>query len=350
MIAAALACAFSGTAQAQTKLLTYEGHWGDALDDVMALTPDLPVTIERYDASLSGVAASGASLIDVETGAANLLCDEGPGQSLSPGLADSLPDTLMPEAIHPCGVGYLVTSLMLATDRDGPDSWAAFFDAATYPGARALPRGARGTLEIALLSDGVAAAQVYSLLATADGKAAALARLDALFEQTQIVFWDTPDDAVSLLRAGAVSAAAMPSVHAAQIVREDVDAREAGDDGDLTFKLSFDAQIYRIQRLVVLPAATSDRETLLGVIKHVLSADAQMMLADRLLAGPVIKDVWQDMPAEFAPLLPTAPVHDISNTGLADDPDFWAVHGEALEGDFAAWLAAHESVKVPVSP
>ena len=344
MIVIALACVLSSAAQAQTKLLTYEGQWGNALEEIIALTPDLPVTVERYDATLLDVTASGASLIDVETGAANHLCDEGPGQSLSAGLADGLPDTLMPEAIHACGVGYLVTSLLLAAGTDGPDSWTAFFDTDTHPGARALPRGARGTLEIAVLSSGVAPEQVYSTLATADGKATALARLDALFAQTQIVFWDTPDDAVALLRAGAVSAAALPSVHAAQIMLEDSSATDA------PFKLSFDAQIYRIQHLVVLPAAASDTETVRAVVRRVLSSQGQAMLADQLLAGPVNRDVWPDIPAGVAPLLPTAPVHDISNTGLADDTDFWLVHGEGLERDFGRWLDAHESGQTPVSP
>ena len=344
MAVALLTLAFSGTAQAQTKLLTYEGRWGDALEEVMALAPALPVAVERYDATLLDVAGRGASLIDVETGAANHLCDEGPGQPLDAFLTDSLPDQLMPGAVHDCGTGYLVTSLMLATGREGPEDWAAFFDAAAHPGARALPRGARGTLEIALLADDVPPAQVYSTLATADGQARTLARLDDLFARTQIVFWDTPDDAVALLRAGAVSAAAMPSVHAAGIMRDSLDA------GDNTFKLSFDGQIYRIQRLVVLPAAASDREMVQDVTARILSPKGQALLAGRLLAGPVNNAVWPDMAAVFAPLLPTAPVHDIADKGLADDPDFWAVHGEALEHAFAVWLDAHENARMPVSP
>ncbi len=344
--AATLAFVFSATAQAQaqTKLLTYEGQWGDALESVIALSAGLPVTIDRYDATLLDVAAGGASLIDVETGAANHLCDQGPGQPLTPSFMESLPEGLMPAAAHQCGVGYLVTSLMLATGMDGPEDWPAFFDTATHPGARALPRGARGTLETALLADGVASADVYSRLATPDGRAAALARLDDLFARTQIVFWDTPDDAVALLRAGAVAAAAMPSVHAAQIARDD-----SGTGGDI-LRLSFDAQIYRLQRLVVLPASTSDEEVVHRVIEQVLSAEGQALLAETLLAGPVNPAAWPDIPTTLAPLLPTAPGHRISEKGLADDPDFWALHGEALEREFAVWLDAHESAEGPVSP
>lgn len=339
---AVLMAGFVSTAHAQVKLLTYEGAWGDALAAAASASPDLPVIIERYDGSLNA-AASTASLVDAETDAANLMCDDGPAQPLNPELAQAFPPSLTPDVTHQCGVGYLVTSLVLATRSDGPDSWAAFFDAESFPGARALPRGARGTLEIALMADGIALGDVYALLETPEGVTRALDKLDALFAQAQIVFWDTPDDAVALLRADAVAAAALPSVHAAHIVQQQPDASSA-------FQISFAGQIYRVQRLVVFPAATSDQETVRRLLNAVLSETGQALLAEALLAGPVNPQAWRNIPASLAPLLPTAQSHNIAVTGLADNADFWADHGDDIETRFATWLDVHEQGQSPALP
>lgn len=339
---AVLVVGIAGTAHAQVKLLTYEGAWGDALSATLEAPPDLPVVVERYDGSLGAVPRT-ASLVDAETDATNLMCDDGPAQPVDPELVRAFPSPLILDATHQCGVGYLVTSLVLAARPDGPDNWAAFFDADSFPGARALPRGARGTLEIALMADGVALADVYALLETPEGVTRALDKLDALFAQTQIVFWDTPDDAVALLRADAVAAAALPSVHATHIVQQESDEPAA-------FQLSFTGQIYRIQRLVVFPAASSDQETVRGLLGAVLSAKGQALLAERLLAGPVNPEAWSAIPVSLAPLLPTAPAHDIAVAGLADDADFWADHGLDMETRFAAWLDAHEQGTSPALP
>ncbi len=329
-----LIAGFASAAHAQVKLLTYEGEWGDALAAALSTSPDLPVIVERYDGSLDAIPST-ASLVDAQTDAANLMCDDGPAQPLDPELAQAFPPSLTPDVTHQCGVGYLVTSLVLATRPEGPDNWAAFFDAASFPGARALPRGARGTLEIALMADGVALADVYALLETSHGITRALDKLDALFAQTQIVFWDTPDDAVALLRADAVAAAALPSVHAAHIVQQEPDAPSA-------FRISFTGQIYQVQRLVVLPTATSDQETVRRLLGAVLSPRGQALLAEALLAGPVHRDAWDIIPASLAPVLPTAPPHDIATAGLADNADFWADNGDDIEARFATWLDAHE--------
>lgn len=342
---ATLIAGIAGTAQAQVKLVTYDGAWGDALTAAISTSPDLPVIVERYDGSLDAVAGT-ASLVDAETDAANLMCDDGPAQPIDPALAQAFLPSLTPDAAHQCGIGYLVTSLLLATRADGPDSWAAFFDAESFPGARALPRGARGTLEIALMADGVAPADVYALLETSDGITRALDKLDALFSQAQIVFWDTPNDAVALLRADAVAAAALPSVHAAHIVQQDQQELEAPS----AFQISFTGQIYRMQRLVVLPAATSDQETVRRLLTTVLSAKGQASLAEALLAGPVNPEAWDIMPASLIPLLPTAPAHDITSTGMADNADFWADHGNNIETRFATWLDAHEQGASPALP
>ena len=79
---------------------------------------------------------------------------------------------------------------VLAWDRgkfQGTPSWQDFWDIARVPGKRGLQRSPRGTLEIALLADGVAPGDVYRALRGDDGVQRAFRRLDQLLPY--IVWW-----------------------------------------------------------------------------------------------------------------------------------------------------------------
>jgi|GEM_PF-3996467 len=326
--------AFStAAAGADTRLVSYEGMWGDAIEEVVASGGPPPVEVIRYSGSLEGLTETGAALVDVESQVADFLCDNGPAQPLDDRFRTALTVSAgFPGMAHPCGVGYLVTSLVLVAEDGGPDSWAGFFDTGAYPGARALPRGARGTLEITAMASGVLPDDVYDHLAEEDGIAATLDALDVLFRETQIVFWDTPEDALALLRAGAVSAAALPSPHAAELVLDDP-----------AFAVSFAGQLHSVQRMVLLPPAARRPEATLNVLRKILSPGGQAALATRLFAGPVTADAWQFIPEEIAPLLPTWPQYDLTRSGLAEDADFWSAGGRSIEERFAIWLRDHET-------
>jgi putative spermidine/putrescine transport system substrate-binding protein len=70
-------------------------------------------------------------------------------------------------AIQPCGVGFFVWSTVLAYNADklasAPTSWADFWDTKKFPGKRGLRKGAKYTLEFALMADGVAPKDVYKV-------------------------------------------------------------------------------------------------------------------------------------------------------------------------------------------
>ena len=82
-----------------------------------------------------------------------------------------------------------------------PD-WGAFWDVARLPGRRGLRRGARGTLEIALMADGVAPGDVYRVLRGPGGVDRAFRKLDQL--RPYLVWWDQPAEAARLLASGGV--------------------------------------------------------------------------------------------------------------------------------------------------
>ena len=76
---------------------------------------------------------------------------------------------LIPEAIHPYGLGFNFWAGILAYNTEkfpnnsGPKSWADFWDVEKFPGVRALFGNPFCTLEVALLADGVSLDELYPL-------------------------------------------------------------------------------------------------------------------------------------------------------------------------------------------
>lgn len=120
--------------------------------------------------------------VDMELSDLIRACDEGllekiNASMLAPG-ADGTPaaDDSVDGAITECGVGSVIWATVFAfkrgTFKDAgsvPSRIADFFDTKTFPGRRGLRRDPRGTLEWALMGDGVAADQVYATLSTPEG-------------------------------------------------------------------------------------------------------------------------------------------------------------------------------------
>ena len=99
-------------------------------------------------------------VVEVELEELALGCDEGLFEKIDYTKIGGK-DAYLPEAVNDCGVGAIVYDFILAYDgdklKDGPKSWADFFDLKKFPGMRALRQGPKTTLEIALMADGVAA-------------------------------------------------------------------------------------------------------------------------------------------------------------------------------------------------
>jgi putative spermidine/putrescine transport system substrate-binding protein len=92
----------------------------------------------------------------------------------------------------------------LAYDADkvkgAPKSWADFWDLKKYPGKRGRRRSAKYTLEIALLADSVAPADVYKILATKQGVDRAFSKLDQI--KRDIVWWQAAAEPALFLTDG----------------------------------------------------------------------------------------------------------------------------------------------------
>ena len=83
---------------------------------------------------------------------------------------------------------------------EGALTYAELWDTKTFPGKRSLRSGAKMTLEIALLADGVPAADVYKVLATPEGQKRAFAKLDQI--KPDIVWWKSGTQPLQLIGSG----------------------------------------------------------------------------------------------------------------------------------------------------
>lgn len=188
---------------------------GEAYAQPFVAVTDIPVRQESWDGGLDALRAKvtegGWDLVQVEGDELAAGCTEGLFEKLE-WSAIGGKDHYQSMAVSDCGVGAVVSNTVLAWDRDkfqATPTWADFWDVAKIPGKRGLAKSVRGALEFALLADGVAAADVYKTLATADGVDRAFRKLDQL--KPYLVWWQTPTEAAKILGSGDVLMTTTPS-------------------------------------------------------------------------------------------------------------------------------------------
>lgn len=115
---------------------------------------------------------------------------------------------LYPELTMQHGVGaqmYSTTMVYSVSAQEGPENWSTFWDLGTFGGTRALRRSPVGTLEFALLADGVTVGNLYPL------------DVDRAFQSLEHLRWGTlfyedSKQPVELVRTGQVGLASAWSV------------------------------------------------------------------------------------------------------------------------------------------
>lgn len=233
-------------------------------------------------------------------------------------------DRMAPGTVSDCGLGVYLAATTMAwdgdTQADGP-RWTDFWDVARRPGRRGLPRTARFNLEVALLSDGVAAGDVYRTLRTSDGLDRAFRKLDQL--KPYIIWWDKPAQAAELLTGGRVLFVAAPSdslLKAGAAAHHHVGLQWEGSLGAWhSWAVPKDAPHPDAAVLALIVASDPARQAIFG---------------EATFLGPASKDALA--------LLPTAAraQNPASNQAamLITDDAFWAENGDKLEKRFAAWV------------
>jgi len=263
-------------------------------------------------------------VVEVESPDVARGCDEGLFERLDYSKIGNKAD-FIPAAVSDCGLGIFVWSTVMAYDgdklKDGPKTWADFFDTKKYAGKRGMRKGARYNLEFALMADGVKSADVYKVLATPAGADRAFKKLSEL--KPSIQWWEAGAQPPQFLVAGDVI---MSTVYNGRI--------DAANREGKNLKIGWTGGIYDLDYWVI-PKGAPNREASLKFIAFASTPEAQAEYARNIAYGPTNNKALAKLDAKVLDNLPTAPAN--AKDALQFNLKFWADQGEALEKRFASW-------------
>jgi putative spermidine/putrescine transport system substrate-binding protein len=235
-------------------------------------------------------------------------------------------DAYRAEAVNDCGVGAIQYSFILAWDRPRlaqvPAGWADFFDTGRFPGRRALRRGPKTTLEIALLAEGVPRGRIYAELATEAGIARAFRRLEAI--RRDLAWWERGSEPVQWLAAGEV---VMTAAYNGRIAL--ANAQQGRD-----FGIAWRQNLTTLDSWVIM-RGSPNRARALDFLRFAGQAPVQAGLPPRIPYGMTAQGVNALLPAPLLARLPTAHLEE----ALRIDDRFWLDNLDRLNQRFEAWLA-----------
>ena len=336
-------------ANADVTVMSWGGAYGEAQTEAFvkpfaASTGKATVMVDSDNPApaIKAMVEAGNVTVDVasvEYADAIRLCDEG---ILEPIDAASLPagsdgtpaaDDFLTGAVTECGVSTDIWANVFAYDTtkfpEGPKTVGDFFDLEKFPGKRGVRKGAKAVLELALLGDGVPAADVYATLSTPEGVDRAFAKLDTI--KAEVVWWEAGAQAPQLLADGEV---AMTTAYNGRIFA-------AVQNEAKPFQIVWDGQIYENEMFVV-PKGAPNLEDAMEFVRYATSTEGLRASAQNISYGPARKSsmkeelIFKDGKTVMGPHLPTAP-ENLTNA-LETSSDFWVDHDAELNERFQAWL------------
>lgn len=227
-----------------------------------------------------------------------------------------------------CVVPSILYATVLAYDttkvKEPPTSISAIFDLEKFPGKRGLEKKPFINLEWALISDGVAAKDVYDVLSTPEGVDRAFAKLDTIKEH--VVWWEAGAQPPQLLSDGQVI---LTSAWNGRIYK-------AAKEDKKPFAILWDHQALDWQGWNVVKGA-KNRDAAYKFIAFAGRADRQADQTNYISYGPGNKEAIANTNPDITGDLPTNPEN--MKTGFIVNAKFWADNGDALRERFNVWVA-----------
>lgn len=340
-LAGAMALGAQGAVAQDLTVTSFGGAYGAAqkehMIDPYVASSGTNILFEDYGGGVAEMKAQSESgniqwdVVDVEVIDLERACSEGYvaviDHSILPPGDDGTPasEDFIPEALHECGVGNIVWSIIFAHANDafpdgGPKTIADFFNTEAFPGKRGLRKRPQVNMEWALMADGVAPEDVYEVLATEEGQQRAFDKLGTI--KDDIVWYDSWSQAPVLLNDGG-----------AQMVQS-ANGRifAAIKDEGAPFSMIWDSHVYDLDVWAVMEG-TEKMDTALDFIKSATMTVPLSGMQD-VAYGPTRKSAQALLPEDVKQDLPTAHL----DKGLKADGIFWADFGESLGEKFNEWL------------
>lgn len=343
-------CVVAGAAQADITMVSwggvYEKSQVEAYNKPFTAATGINVTMTSSDnpaAPIKSMVESGNVTIDVadlEYIDAVRLCDEGLLEEINaadlPAAPDGTPATedFVPGSLTDCAVSSTVISTVFAFNDTAfpdkkPSTIADFFDIETFPGKRGLRKDPKGNLEMALMGDGVPAAEVYAMLETQEGVDRAFKVLDKI--KSQIVWWEAGAQPAQLLADGEVALSTIYNGRAFSAVVSE----------GKPFSTVWDGQIQYFE-LFVIPKGAPNKEEALEYIKFATSTQPLADQTKYIPYGPARKSslplvgMFEDGKTSMLEHMPTAEAN--MTNALISSSDFWADRSDEIAERFSMWL------------
>ena len=239
-------------------------------------------------------------------------------------------DDFVEGALNPCGVGVIVWATVYGYNKElfadnPPSSVTDFFDTKTYPGRRAIRNDPTVIMEWALIADGVAQEDVYSVLGTPEGIERALAKMDAIKPGLQL--WEDGLEPVRLLNNEEV---VMSSIWAT------TGATNARKEG-AKYAIEWDGRVIELD-LFGIPKGSRYKDAAIDFIRFASSSGSLANMVSYLPNGPTRKSSLALLPDEVLAQLPNSPAY-AEKVSILSDAEWWAEHDEVLEEAFESWLS-----------
>lgn len=289
--------------------------------------------LEAYDGGLAKLAAMVQAnnttwdVIDLESNDAIAACDEGLLVKLRDDLLGDTGD-FIPGSISDCAVASMVWSTVFAYDttklKTAPTQINDFFDTEKFPGKRGLRKNPKGTLEWALLADGVPKADVYKVLQTPAGQDRAFKKLDTI--KHDILWWESGAQAPQLLADGAV---VMTQGYNGRI-------QDAVEKDKKPFAIVWDGQVYDFEWWGV-PKGAKNAEAATQFIAFASKPEVISQLSRYIAYAPPRTQALPLIESKTLAHLPTAPAN--FGNAVQMDANFWTDNFDTINKRFQVWLS-----------
>lgn len=343
LAAAGLAAAIAATAPASAQNSVTFAGWGGVTQEAErkayfeggAKALNMTVREESHNgyASIKAQVESGAKAWDV-VGSSIADCALATRNGLTEPLDYKVIDTtgLPKEFVMPNCVALWTFSYGITYRSDvykngaGPKSWADFWDVKKFPGRRSLFSNGRYLLEAALMADGVAPKDVYTVLRGPGGVDRAFKKLEEIKPHIA-VWWGSQGQAMQLIKDKEVDMIMLANGRADALI-----------DAGTPIVFEYNQAVLDIETFMVLKGAKNAANGM-KLISHSLKPEPQALFTKHINYGPTNPKAYDTgiIAKEKLPVLPTAPAN-LQRQAILDAAWYASPEGEAAVARIARLL------------
>lgn len=292
LIASSLSLAAPAFADGEVVFSSWGGSFQDALRSAMLDPAAKKLGITIKEDTTNGIAdvraqiTAGAVAWDITEQALSdcaRLKQEGALETIDYGVVstDGIPASLVDSE----WIGLLTYSLVIGWQAEkfgenGPQSWADFWDTDKHPGTRAMFNSVSHAMEAALMADGVAPADVNTVLRSEGGVDRAFAKLEEI----------APD--VTVWYRGGSQAAQLMADKEVDFIHIGNGRAEALNVDAVTVAYTWNQATTDADCLLV-PKGAPNRDNAMLLLNEMLSAEAQARMAVAISYGPVNAEAFE---------------------------------------------------------